>query len=637
MSSELTTSIVVLHAGMDVADARERLELFPGARWALVQVPARHLWHVIRAAAARHRLGDAPDGARLDGALDLASAETVASFDLRLTPAPYPPGVALAAGEPIGFVPDVHAMSVPGPAAPERGGGGAPVESAATFRADAVVDAPAQVELGEVFDFVVGVREAGAEADLEVTGLTPSEPTVELDLHVVGAFEVMDADAARLVVDRRTLAHEPAVLRLRASVPPFHVDPITGVGVERVEVRFVHRGVPAGRVWREIRIGPAGTAGPSDAPASGGYGVRLGPQPQDVTIVIARPDGDAGSGRFVLTVASPHLEGPGHSWDMPLGRADSAQSLAMRIRGLARAEAATPQTDDTFLGLARFIADRLPEGLWEALAEIDVARGPRGRPMTALLVTDEAYVPWELAAMPVPLDPSRPPFLGAQLSVGRWPQDLPPPAPDPVGGEAIAVVVGRYGTAVGVQPLPGSEAEAADLAARVAARVVPAERATLDDLLEGRSGPVDVLHFTGHGALDEHATDAVALVLADGELNEFAVAAAPIAAGGRVLLVFNACVAGFGHEAMGAYAGMAGAASAAGYRGFLAPIWAVEDGIARTIGVGLYEAAAAGATVGEYLRDVRARFVETAQTAAHTTHLAYAFYGHPDVRIEVPA
>ncbi len=633
----LSTSIVVLDGASPAAQARRRLARFPAARWALVRWLGR--WYVLRAAAAGHRLGAESGDHPIGLVLDLASDPPVDAFDLARHAADPPPGVALIGSEPVGFVADVHAMAVPvAPDTPRRRGlreSGGPPEDDGVFAADAAIDAPARVQLAEVFDLTVGVGAPGEHGDIVVTGLAPDVTSLELHLHVLGPFEVVARPDGPLVVDRHTLAHQPSRFRLRAAVPPYGADPITGVGVERVEIRFVHEGVPVGRVWREIEVAPAGApAAGAAAPNVGGPGISLSRQPQDVTVVIARPDGDPAAGRYVLTVASPHLGGPGRSWAMPLGDGESAQSLAARIRDLARDEAATPQTDDTFLGLGRFIADLLPDGLWEALAEVAAARGPQDRPLSALLVTDEAYVPWELAVMPSPLDPARPPFLGAQLSVGRWPHDEPLPSPHPLRNDAMAVVVGRYGLGSGWAELPGAEAEAAELVRAHGARLVPALRADLDDLLSGRSGPVDVLHFCGHGGPEADDGEAVELVLEDGELNEFALAAAPIAAERPVLLVFNACVAGFAHEAMGAYAGMAGAAARTGYRGYVAPLWEVGDDIAQEVGLGLYDRTGQGATMGEYLREVRSRFVESPNATADTTHLAYTFYGHPDLRIE---
>ena len=87
---------------------------------------------------------------------------------------------------------------------------------------------------------------------------------------------------------------------------------------------------------------------------------------------------------------------------------------------------------------------------------------------------------------------------------------------------------------------------------------------------------------------------------------------------------------------LGEYAGVAGRAIRAGFRGFVAPLWSVADDVAKEISLGFYEASAAGDTVADYFRTTRAKFLETESDDAHTTWLAYLFYGHPAMKLAGP-
>jgi hypothetical protein len=74
----------------------------------------------------------------------------------------------------------------------------------------------------------------------------------------------------------------------------------------------------------------------------------------------------------------------------------------------------------------------------------------------------------------------------------------------------------------------------------------------------------------------------------------------------------------------------------AGFRGFMAPLWSVSDDIAQQISLGLYEASAEGVAVSAYLREVRGKFRQTESEPAHTTYMAYVFFGHPALRLGGP-
>ena len=298
-----------------------------------------------------------------------------------------------------------------------------------------------------------------------------------------------------------------------------------------------------------------------------------------------------------------------------------AKSLILKVNGLEGKATLYP-----FLrGVGKTIAEKMPDELFELLGA--VAKHVGRRPLVQLL-TEEAYVPWELAWLEVPLDDTLPPYLGAQALVGRWitgtrrPQS-PPPAV--ATGTAIAVVSGLYDKVPGWNRLVAAEEEAAELTKRYDASPVDATIAPVLALLDGEPH-ADVLHFAVHGNYDQGG-GMDGLVLVDRELVD------PFVVGGMTLrgapfVFLNACQVGTGQAILGDYAGLAAAFLKAGACAVVAPLWSVKDTIAKELALGFYERVRAGEAPAEVLRSERAS-AEASRTPPSATAFAYQFFGHP--------
>ncbi len=285
--------------------------------------------------------------------------------------------------------------------------------------------------------------------------------------------------------------------------------------------------------------------------------------------------------------------------------------------------------EEYLLGVGRTVADQVPDALWTALERVAERTGG---PPTVLLLSEEPYVPWELAAMPRPLDPSLPPYLGAQAIVGRWvlaDRQPPPPAP-PVGVDVagIAVISGNYESNPRWRRLKEAEEEAAELVERYRARPVDATVGAVLRCLRGEPD-ADVLHFAVHGKYDPQGIEQ-GLAMVDGMLRPLQIRGSTLTRAPFVFL--NACQVGSGDEILGDYAGMAAAFLHAGASAVVAPLWSVKDGAARSIALTLYERALdRGDRPAELLMRERQAFARSDGTSA--TCLAYQFFGHPDMRL----
>jgi CHAT domain len=251
---------------------------------------------------------------------------------------------------------------------------------------------------------------------------------------------------------------------------------------------------------------------------------------------------------------------------------------------------------------------------------------------TVLLLSEEAYVPWELATMPTPIDPSIIGFLGAQVTIGRWVlatdrPSLPPPRLVHVDG--MIVISGRY-EQPGWSRLEHAEAEAAALVERYQAIGVDAVTDKVVGCLLGDPA-ADVLHFSLHGKYDPGSAKQ-GLVLVDGDVID------PLVVKGGALaeapLVFlNACQVGTGQQTLGDYAGLAESFLFAGASAVVAPLWSIDDGVASALAERFYTRAFAGEAIAEIVRAERAAFGTGAEPNSSTL-VAFQFFGHPSMHLE---
>ena len=349
----------------------------------------------------------------------------------------------------------------------------------------------------------------------------------------------------------------------------------------------------------------------------------------DLTVRIERAESQS-SGRLLvqLLAADPSVETPDAPLLIDIG-GDPASDLRRIAAEMLEVEG-KPTQYVALRGIGLTIADQLPIEFWNVLADVAARVGDRAP--TILFLSAEPYVPWELAVVDPPLDPELPPFLAAQATVGRWLLgQRRPPLPPP-----MSVTVGGFAAVSGVYELPGwnrlvdAEAEAADLVRVHAATPIDATTMGILDLLRGRPA-ADVIHFAVHGTYDaEQAMDG--LILVDGSaLDALAVRGTPLH--GHPFVFLNACQVGRGNQLLGDHAGLAAAFLFAGAAGVIAPLWSIDDRIARDIAIRFYERALRGEQPAEILRTERAAFRDAPETTS-STYLAYQFYGHPGLRLQ---
>jgi hypothetical protein len=491
---------------------------------------------------------------------------------------------------------------------------------------------PDVVVVGTAFDVIVGLA---AQPDQRVVGEAMTRPPTS-----VGAYTItiqLVADGMRLAepdgtwrVDLPVTADEPYPAATVRLIPDPTDQPITATSIRAM---YSVDGSPIGLAVRSVAIVRSADLmerAPVRVEPAPGVDLALpsGQVAPDLTVRIERAESQQ-SGRLLvqLLAADPAIDTPDAPVLIDIG-GDPAADLRRIINEMTEVEG-KPTQYVALRGIGLAIADQLPIEFWNVLTEI-AARV--GRPPTILFLSAEPYVPWELAVVDPPLDPDLPPFLAAQATVGRWllgqrRPPLPPPMSVPVGG--FAAVSGVY-QLPGWQRLFDAEAEAADLVRVHKATPVDATTLGILDLLRGRPA-ADVIHFAVHGTYEaEQAMDG--LILVDGSaLDALAVRGTPLH--GHPFVFLNACQVGRGNQLLGDHAGLAAAFLFAGAAGVIAPLWQIDDRIARDIAIRFYERALRGEAPAEILRTERAAFRDTPETTS-STYLAYQFFGHPGLRLQ---
>jgi CHAT domain-containing protein len=225
--------------------------------------------------------------------------------------------------------------------------------------------------------------------------------------------------------------------------------------------------------------------------------------------------------------------------------------------------------------------------------------------------------------------------------MSRWPlSDSGKPSLPPAGEvdvDQFAVVTGNYAGS-SLNPLVHAIQEAETLSALYKAIPLMARSADIKQLLGaqipngGATTGVQAVHFACHGeAIQDQAINAAILLEKDQRMSPLWLSNSQLGKQDRPFMFLNACQVGRTGELLGGLSGFAGQSLLGGFRGFIAPLWAVNDVIAHDVAVAFYERAFGNTLhgpqpVASILRELRQPFANDKTSA---TRLAYVFFGHP--------
>jgi hypothetical protein len=359
----------------------------------------------------------------------------------------------------------------------------------------------------------------------------------------------------------------------------------------------------------------------------------------DLSVFITRVRGQA-EGSLYWAFKTPH---PIRVPDGPLYRniGSDARSFARALVNKFKLNERAVGRNAFFLGLSKQVGAVVPLEFWDLLRGIGGATGERAP--RVLLVTEDPYVPWELAYMPGRLlYADRGEFLGAQAVVGRWLIN----ANQLDGGGSVAPVLREdipkahnvtrslfiFGDYQGNgRPLPQAEPEATSLARTL--RGIKFKATLAEVMRELQTSRADLIHFAVHGKYDPNGYED-GLVMSDGSmLDPWRIAGLKLPKG--VFVFLNACEVGSGEEILGLPSGTVHAFFEAGASAVVAPLWSIGDKVSSTIAQQFYDEVIrvkSRKSPAAVLRDIRREFKTTKQVDGEPslTYVAYMFFGHPD-------
>jgi hypothetical protein len=254
---------------------------------------------------------------------------------------------------------------------------------------------------------------------------------------------------------------------------------------------------------------------------------------------------------------------------------------------------------------------------------------------TILILTDEAFIPWELAVLPAgTTSDDKPRFLSELAAVGRWPlggaMEAPPEKLSIGAFHAFAAT-----TFAELRPesdIPDALKERDHLVATYKAIGHDATLPEISAWLKSPQTGEDAVHMALHGYHDPVGGHG-GLILQDGGVldpNHLLGVGATERSPRKYSLVFlHACQTGGGSESLGRLDGFPGALARRGAGAIVAPLWEVDDAKARTFTERFYDMTLSSAMpVGVALRKLR-----QGETGG-VDRFAYVFYGHPRLALE---
>lgn len=343
------------------------------------------------------------------------------------------------------------------------------------------------------------------------------------------------------------------------------------------------------------------------------------PQP-DLTVAIHNP---RGSSELQWSFHSPHkiiiLPEP-ESIDI----GDEPEKFLNSLLDMA----VSKQTfQDHILGKCTILGETIPQSLWHLIEELTniLKRKP-----TVLLLSQETFLPWEIALNPGDKGNC---FLGTQTILGRWllpTIDTPHPDYPPAELSIDSVML----TAVQHGDLKAANKEVKEIK-RILDRIPSAPSVKklnaekIMDYLRGRPRE-SLLHFAVHGVHAPFADQSDGLKLNGKNLSFSDVKMFKLES--KPFVFLNACEVGSGHKVLGAAEGMPESFLNAGASAVVAPIWAINDDEARAIAIAFYETLRGedSSSVADFFGLQRANFnIDTDPR----TCMSYKFYGHPHLRL----
>ena len=494
-------------------------------------------------------------------------------------------------------------------------------DEAEPFRAFPSISDPGTLEKEAEFSLDIGFA---AEADKTLSNL------VAINLPAVKPSDILFVKLMPNGAEVLNKAEKPLLLNLDSKVT-FRCKVLSGAKEVSLTAIYTFKGQLVGMATRTIPVGETPALQPVEKPLSK---CQLSLPELDyeqeaidlLTTVMWDPV--AKKLHWSMQAHKPHID-----LDAEI-KIDNTREFAAKIgQELGREGYKGRAAFNALRTLGQAIAAHMPANFFEALKDVHAAvkRVPK-----VLILTDEAYIPWELAYHPdLRLDPDIDPFLHLQTQTGRWWANDRVTGSPPTGltVNLLSALAADYPPDSSHNPLVEAIAEKKYLVDHFKARAVAAKKEDLLDLT-GSDKPVagHLMHMALHGFSKPDLNEQL-LALEDGDLSAEALFG-PYFCGDVPAISFlflNACQVATAGNTLGQASGFPGIVLTKGVLGFLAPLWNVHDVIARPFSEAFYEETLGkGRPIGEVLLELRRKF----DYKTSLTQLAYIYYGHPALKLK---
>ena len=496
------------------------------------------------------------------------------------------------------------------------------------------LEAPDRVDLETVFELRVGLSATPSAGVVQPAALRVPAGAFPLTVKLmVDGFRVLGASPT---VELPVTAEDPypyQVLRLVAQDDP-------DLAARRsIAAAYLIGDQVVGMAFRWVQVGPEQPGLPAAPPEATPRPWILDPDAEQVPDlqVLVVSGNHLGNRTFSWLFHSPHATVEGSADWIYHGTDEGAAEWARtRLRGVENRRG-QPDLAEYLRGIGVEVRHLIPPSLWNALRAVGQAASwesggagiTRQTAPTVLLGTADPYIPWELAALPRSWGRPFGEVLGGYAAVGRWIYDAEALTPAPaatVTVRGMAVISGVYGQG---NQLPEAEAEARHLSTTWSAVPVDALIPDVLDCLRAQP-PYDIVHFAVHGSFD--ATDTTNGILMEDRRYLSPVSVSGVPPTGIRLVFLNACQLGRAQSALGGASGMVPSFLGIGAQAAVAPLWKVDDAVARELAVDFYQRLRGGESPAEFLR--RARLSSLGQEGQpYGTRLAYLYFGHPRLAV----
>ena len=484
------------------------------------------------------------------------------------------------------------------------------------------VDTEVPVKPGQSFTVAVYLDKTPSRPDENAEPFElqdpPDDEEIAVDVWLTSTphFSIEGSATAVIVLRRDENASTRAsfTVTVRNPVP-------ADAGPPALRARFDYRLRASGAVRREvpIAVGDNVFADPQPEPvAPDRLALDSTAGSPDLTISIARLGGSDDSYKVVVKTGLLGGVTVEDEWNLS---GDSATYVAETMAGFTANSATSLARRLALEGAGMEFFNSSPKKFQELFWRLIDAGTP---PTTVLLFSEERSVPWEL------MIPSRRTAdgqyqqlrpLGVQCAIGRWHGDDYVCPGQVVPLQDSLVLAPTYNP-----PLPQASAERDLILELFPGQSVPA---TFDELNAFYAAhTASLFHFVCHGR--DATLQAIKL------LQNQVLWANQVRPGGlgtacrksRPLIFLNACEVGRPGAGLAAVGGFAASFIACDAGAIIAPLWAVDDGVAHQVAVTFYDTVKKkpGTPFANIVRELRAKAYAE---GGEDSYAAYCFYGDP--------